>query len=106
MRRKPSTSCSTRIDKCLGSASINTPPMGPTADTRTARPRTRMPSLRQRLRWGWTAVAAVGLVADPAHAADSDLSALLGVRLGHTDNIALAAEGLEQADDLAEVTAG
>jgi len=31
---------------------------------------------------------------------------LLGVRLGHTDNIALAAEGLEQADDLAEVTAG
>jgi hypothetical protein len=52
------------------------------------------------------AATALALVACGARAADSALTANVGTRVAHSDNVALAAPGSEQAEEIGEVTAG
>jgi hypothetical protein len=65
-----------------------------------------MASVRGVLVLGVAVGAAALLPCGAAVAAESSLSTNLGLRLAHTDNISLAAEGAEQAEDIADVTAG
>ena len=65
-----------------------------------------MASVRGGLVLGVAVGAAALVVCAAAVAAESIVTANLGLRLAHTDNISLALDGAERAEEIADVTAG
>jgi uncharacterized protein (PEP-CTERM system associated) len=51
-------------------------------------------------------IAAVGTIAAATHAQESELGAVVGLMVAHSDNVALAPSGFEESEVVSEVTAG